>query len=304
MKPVIPDRFKERYGQLVDDEEAFFTSLFRLLPKSFRVNTLKTKSKIINERFENYGITIKQVPWYPDAFVSEDNAIGSTLENFIGYIYIQELTSMLPPLVLKEQLQSANFVLDSCAAPGSKTTQLAALMENRGTIVANDINYNRIRALKFNIEKTGTLNTVITNWDLRFFPKNEFDIILVDAPCSSEGTIRKNPTMLSKWTGKRIPGYANLQQQLIVKAFDLLKPSGYLVYSTCTFAPEENEGVVDWLLERRAATLEQITIPRMKLMPGVLEWNGTTFNQELRKTIRIWPHHNDTDGFFLAKVRK
>lgn len=308
MKPFIPDQFKERYGQIVDDQDAFFTSLLQQLPKTFRVNTLKASKQIVQERFEEYGIDIKQLPWYTDAFISQEYSIGNTLENFLGYIYIQELTSMLPPLILKEELQSSKFVLDGCAAPGSKTTQLASLMKNKGIIIANDIDYNRIRALKFNIEKTGSLNVIITNVDLRRFPKrnNSFDIILVDAPCSSEGTIRKNPTMLLKWSNqkKRIPGYANLQQQLITKAFDLLKPGGCLVYSTCTFAPEENEGVINWLLEKHTATIEQINIPKMKLSPGILEYNGKTFNSEIKKTVRIWPHHNDTDGFFIAKVRK
>jgi len=310
MKPMVPDQFKERYGQIVDDQDAFFSSLLQQLPKTFRVNTLKASKQIVKERFEEYGIDLKQVPWYSDAFVLQNYAIGNTLENFLGYIYIQELTSMLPPLILQLQaeLQHSEFILDGCAAPGSKTTQLAALMKNHGTIIANDIDYNRIRALKFNIEKTGKELFPFSNRDLRLFEKgnNSFDIILVDAPCSSEGTIRKNPTMLSKWFNqkKRISGYANLQQQLINKAFNLLKPEGCLVYSTCTFAPEENEGVINWLLERHPATIEQIDIPRMKLSPGILEWNGKVFNSEIKKTVRIWPHHNDTDGFFIAKVRK
>jgi len=304
---MVPDQFKERYGQIVDDQDAFFTSLLKQIPKTFRVNTLKASKIIVQERFEEYGIDLKQVPWYSDAFISQDNSIGNTLENFLGYIYIQELTSMLPPLVLKEELRNSEFIFDGCAAPGSKTTQLAALMNNKGTIIANDIDYNRIRALKFNIEKTGSLNIIITNLDLRLFPeKNSFNIVLVDVPCSSEGTIRKNPTMLSKWSNqkKRIPGYANLQQQLIVKAFNLLKPGGCLVYSTCTFAPEENEGVINWLLENHLASIERINIPKMKLSPGILEYNGKQFNSEIKKTVRIWPHHNDTDGFFIAKVRK
>jgi NOL1/NOP2/sun family putative RNA methylase len=308
MKLSIPDQFAERYGQIVDDQDAFFRSLLQQLPKTFRVNSLKTEKQIVKERFEEYGIPLKQVPWYSDAFISQNYNIGNTLENFLGYIYIQELTSMLPPLILQQELQNSEFVLDGCAAPGSKTTQLAALMNNKGIIIANDIDYNRIRALKFNIEKTGSLNVIITNLDLRLFPKanNSFDIVLVDVPCSSEGTIRKNPTMLSKWSNqkKRIPGYANLQQQLIMKAFSLLKPGGCLLYSTCTFAPEENEGVINWLLENHPASIEHIDVPRMKLSPGILEYNGNEFNSEIKKTVRIWPHHNDTDGFFIAKVRK
>jgi NOL1/NOP2/sun family putative RNA methylase len=304
MEISIPRQFKERYGQLVDDQDAFLSSLLQPLPKSFRVNTLKTSPEKVKERFDGYGIGIKQVPWYSDAFISETPEIGVTLEHFLGWIYIQELTSMLPPLLVRKELKQARLVLDACAAPGSKTTQLAALMENRGTIIANDINYNRISALKFNLEKTGVLNTIITKQDLRSFPRLEFDIILVDAPCSSEGTIRKNPAVLSTWSERKIPGYANLQRQLILKAFDLLAPGGSLVYSTCTFAPEENEGVVNWLLEKRPAKLERINIPKIRLICGIPEWNGKTFNPEIRKTARIWPHHNDTNGFFLAKVRK
>ena len=304
MKLTIPNKFKERYKYLADDKEAFFSRLVQPLPKSFRVNTLKVSVKEVKKRFADYGIGIKQAPWYSDAFVSEDPEIGLTLEHFLGHIYIQELTSMLPCLVVREELKKARSVLDACAAPGSKTTQMAAIMDNKGMIVANDINYNRIRALKFNIEKVGALNVVITNQDLRFFPESQHDVILVDAPCSAEGTIRKSPEIFSFWSEKKIYGYANLQKQLILKAFDLLTPRGILVYSTCTFAPEENEGVVDYLLKERPATLEQISIPKIKLTPGITEWNGKSFNTEVKKAIRIFPHHNDTDGFFLAKVRK
>lgn len=302
MGKMIPASFRERYSSLVDDQEEFFACLARPLPKSFRVNTLKCKD--VGKRFSSYGIKIMRVPWYSDAFISENPEIGSTLEHFLGAIYMQELVSMLPPLVVRKELEHANAVLDGCAAPGSKTTQLAALMENKGIIIANDIAYGRIRALRFNLEKTGTLNTVITNYDLRHFPAMQFGVILLDAPCSAEGTARKNPKFFSVWSPRQVSGHAKLQKQLITKAFDLLAPGGCLVYSTCTFAPEENEGVVDWLLEKRPAALEQIEIPQLRLSPGILEWNGTQFNPEVSKAARVWPHHNDTGGFFMAKVRK
>jgi NOL1/NOP2/sun family putative RNA methylase len=299
MGKMIPASFKERYGDLIDDE--FFACLERPLPKSFRVNTLKCND--VEKRFKSYDIKIKQVPWYRDGFISENPEIGGTLEHFLGAIYVQELVSMLPPIVVRKELEHAN-VLDACAAPGSKTTQLAALMENKGVIIANDIAYGRIRALRFNLEKTGTLNTVITNYDLRHFPSMQFDVILLDAPCSAEGTARKNPKFFSLWSPRQILGHAKLQKQLITKAFDLLAPGGCLVYSTCTFAPEENEGVVDWLLGKRPAALERIDIPQLRLSPGILEWDGRRFNPEVSKAARIWPHHNDTGGFFMAKVRK
>src|SRR4030042_921087 len=165
---------------------------------------------------------------------------------------MQDLPPMPPPLVLGKKLASPTSngnltVLDACAAPGSKATQLAALMQNRGTIIANDLSYERIRALRFNLEKTGALNTIITNHDLRFLPQDfpaNFDAILLDAPCSSEGMIRKNPAILSRWSESEIMSRAGLQKRLLLKAWELLSPGGTLVYSTCTFAPEENEGEV------------------------------------------------------------
>jgi NOL1/NOP2/sun family putative RNA methylase len=298
----IPNTFRERYEQLVDDPEAFFSCMNTYAPKSFRANTIKSSPDEIRERFESYGIGIRQMPWYEDAFVSEEPEVGGTLEHFTGKIYIQELVSMLPPWALRDEL--GGFVLDACAAPGSKTTQLSALMQNRGVVIANDLDYGRIKALRFNLEKVGAINALITNQDLRFFPKMEFDSVILDAPCSSEGTIRKNPKLFSSWNERKVRGHSKLQKHLILKAFDLLRPGGAMVYSTCTFAPEENEGVVSYLLEKREAKLEGIPIPGFKTSPGIGEWKKDKFHDEVRKCARIWPHHNDTGGFFMAKVRK
>ncbi len=302
----IPDAFRERYCPLVDDEGAFLASLDVLLPKSFRVNTLKSSPEEVKKRFSGYGINITQMPWYGDAFVSENPDIGATLEHFTGAIYMQELVSMVPPLLIREELKDARFVLDACAAPGSKTTQLAALMNNRGVILANDSSYSRTKALKFNLEKTGAINAIITNQDLRNFPHMQFDAILMDAPCSAEGTIRKNDKLFSEWSEKYIHSQSRLQKQLITKAFELLAPGGVMIYSTCTFAPEENEGVVDWLLQGHPdAVIEPIPeMDGLKLSHPVEEWKGTTFNAWVRNTRRIWPHHNNTGGFYLARVRK
>jgi NOL1/NOP2/sun family putative RNA methylase len=300
----IPEPFRERYCGLADEPDAFLASLTRPLPRAFRVNTLKCSSKEIQERFSSYDIPVIQMPWYGDAFISEEPDIGGTLEHFLGNIYLQELVSMLPPLALLNELGDAKSVLDACAAPGSKTTQLAAMKRNKGTIIANDVNYGRIRALRFNLEKTGTLNTVITNYDLRNFPQSRFDLILLDAPCSAEGTMRKNPGLTKIWSPKQIAANASLQKQLITKAFDLLADNGVLLYSTCTFAPEENEAVLDWLLEKREAEIEKINIPGFKFSFAVNEWKGRAFDPQIKNALRVWPHHNDTGGFFMAKVRK
>lgn len=250
-------------------------------------------------------MAIRSVPWYEDAFVSESLEIGSTLEHFTGSIYIQELSSMLPPLVMRKELSKASLVLDGCAAPGSKTTEIAAFMGNRGAIIANDTDFDRIRALKFNLEKCGVLNTIITNMDLRKFPPREFEAVFIDAPCSSEGTCRKSESLLRSWSERFIKKNSETQKGLITKGFDMLAPGGAMIYSTCTYAPEENEAVLDHLLiSRKDARIEKISVPGLKSAEGITSWEGRQFDDEVRKAIRIWPHLNNTEGFFLAKVTR
>ena len=294
----IPPPFRERYDSIVSDK--FYEYLEKPLPRSFRINNLKANKKEVLERFESYGIELKPVTWYSDAFIS-DSRIGNTIEHFMGWIYVQELTSMLPPLIMSKEL--GRTILDAAAAPGSKTTQLADLMENKGLIVANDISYLRTKALKSNLEKLGVINTVVTNYNLKNFPKVKFDAILLDAPCSSEGTIRKNPDILSIWSIKDIIGKSRLQKDLILKAYDLLKEGGYLIYSTCTFAPEENEEVVNHLLENREVRIEKINLD-LKNSPGLDSWQKRDFSPEVKNCCRIWPEQNDTGGFFLCKIRR
>ncbi|MCH9031965.1 MAG: RsmB/NOP family class I SAM-dependent RNA methyltransferase [candidate division Zixibacteria bacterium] len=301
---VIPESFRLRYEPLVDNPSAFFETIRKPLKRSFRVNTLKSTCDEIENRFDTYGIEIKQTKWLPLAYVSENPDIGSTLESFLGKIYIQELTSMLPPLVVEEEIRNARSILDSCAAPGSKTTQIAALTSHGGTLLASDINYSRIRALKNNINKVGATNCVIANQDLREFPKVEFDIVFFDAPCSSDGTLRKSPNILPSWTEKKINRFTNLQKIMILKAFDLVRRGGTLVYSTCAFSPEENEEVVDYLLRKRDASIAPITLPGITLGDGLTNWAGAEFDSQLSKTRRVWPHHNDTGGFYIAKILK
>ena len=299
---MIPDAFKQRYADLANDPE-FFSCLETLLPKSFRVNTIKSNNREIRERFAGYGIGIKQMQWYEDAFVSEEPEVGATLEHFLGKIYVQELVSMIPALAMKKELEKAKFVLDGCAAPGSKTTQVAAMMK-KGRLIANDLSYSRIKALQFNLQKVGALNTMITNQDLRFFPNLQFDAILLDAPCSSEGIMRKNDKLFKSWNEKKIYGHSRLQKQLIVKAFDLLKEGGVMTYSTCTFAPEENEEVVGYLLSKREARIEKIELPGFRLSQGITEWRKKEYPPEAENCARIWPQHNDTGGFFIARIAK
>ena len=307
MTVFMPVKFRERYASIIDDEEAFLASMNSFLPRCFRVNTLKAKKETVLKKFLHYGITFETIPWNDNAFLVDDVSANQSIEHFLGYIYIQEAVSMIPALLIpKSQLNQDSRILDACAAPGSKTTQLAAIMENKGAIVANDSNFSRIKALKFNMEKMGVTNTIITNYDFRFFPETEkFDFILLDAPCSAEGTVRKNYNALEKWSEHTIKKLSKIQKSMITHAYDLLKPHGMLLYSTCTFAPEENEEVVQHLLNhRKRAKLVRVHIDNLKTYPGIPYWGNREFDSDIGKCARIWPHHNDTGGFFIARVRK
>lgn len=301
---TFPKHFIERYGTLVDDNDAFLASLQTHTPKSFRVNTIKATRELIRERFNGYGFSIRHVPWYEDAFISGNLNISETIEHALGHIYIQELSSMLPPLLIRDELQDARLVIDATAAPGSKTTQLAALMENKNTIIANDVDASRVQTLRSAVERLGAVNAIITKSDFRLFPLYQADVVLLDAPCSAEGTIRDNADALSMWSLERIKRFASLQKQLIVRAFDVLRPGGILLYSTCTFAPEENEAVVSHLLEKRKGALEKIEFGGVRFADGIREWDNGPFPSGITRTVRLWPHHNNTGGFFIAKVRK
>lgn len=290
-------KFLERYKELTDID-SFIECSSRPLRKSIRVNTLKTEVKEIKSRFKDYNL--KQVPWCKEGFWLKGEAIGNTLEHFLGYIYIQEAASMIPPLILSPK---EDIILDMCASPGSKTTQMAALMKNKGLIIANDINILRLKPLSINLQRCGVLNTVMTKMEGRFF-KDKFDKILVDAPCSGMGAIRKSPNTPLMWNPNTIKRMAGIQRQLLSTAFDILKENGTLVYSTCTLEPDENEGVINFLLNKyENAKLEKINL-EIKRSPAILEFEGNVYDNEVKKCLRIWPQDNDTEGFFVAKIVK
>jgi len=292
------ENFLERYRELTDIDK-FMKYSEKPLRKSIRVNTLKTSANEIKKRFK-----LKQIPWCKEGFWLEGEAIGNTLEHFLGYIYLQESASMIPPEVLKPK--ENDFVLDLCASPGSKTTQTAAKMKNNGLIIANDNQISRLKPLQINLQRCGVTNVVITLMEGRWFrnyPK-KFDKIMVDAPCSGVGTIRKSPKTVQWWNPNFVKQMAGIQKQLLRTGFELLKEDGTLVYSTCTLDPEENEGVINHLLENYDnAKIENINIDIKKSKP-ILEFEGQKYSSEIKKCLRIWPQDNDTEGFFVAKIKK
>tara|TARA_Y100000310_G_scaffold186269_1_gene186410 strand:- start:62783 stop:63676 length:894 start_codon:yes stop_codon:yes gene_type:complete len=292
------EKFLKRYESLTNLDK-FIECSEKPLRKSIRVNTLKSDVKEIKSRFKDYSL--KQIPWCKEGFWLKGKAIGNTLEHFTGKIYMQEAASMIPPLVLNPKDE---IILDMCASPGSKTTQIASLMKNKGLIIANDISIQRLKPLSLNLQRMGILNTIMTQMQGHWFKKEYFDKILVDAPCSGIGAIRKSPKTPGIWNPNMVKSLAGLQKRLIATAFSILKDKGTLVYSTCTLEPEENEGVIDFLLHKfDNAKLEKIKLNLNQSNP-ILEFEDKKYNEEIKKCLRIWPQDNDTEGFFVAKIIK
>ncbi|HLC57440.1 MAG TPA: RsmB/NOP family class I SAM-dependent RNA methyltransferase [Candidatus Nanoarchaeia archaeon] len=295
------ERFITAYKGITNINEFLRYSL-KPLRKSIRANTLKISIPELKERLADFKF--QQVPWVKEGFwiSGERTDLGNLPEHSLGYFYVQEAASMIPPLAL--QPKPDDIILDIAAAPGSKTTQIAAMMENKGVIIANDITHTRLKSLTINLQRCGIRNCIITLMKGHKF-NIKADKILLDAPCSGTGAIRKSLKTIRIWNQEAIKKLAGQQRQLLQTAFNCLTEQGTLVYSTCSIAPEENEAVVDFLLKNNQdAYLEQVNIPALKTSPVVLEYEKEAYSQELKKCIRIWPQDNDTEGFFIAKVRK
>ena len=307
-KPEFKSKFIERYSKLTDFEEFKKYSL-SFLRRSIRVNTIKISISDLKKRLEK-NWNLKQIPWCKEGFwiehkKKERRDIGNLIEHSLGYFYTQEAASMIPPLVLNPKLN--DIVLDMCASPGSKTTQIAALMQNKGIIIANDYTIDRMKPLTINLQRCGISNVIITLMEGRFFKNSDikFDKILVDAPCSGTGTIRKSLKTLKIWNPDMIRRLAGTQRQLIDTAFNILKENGTLIYSTCSLEPEENEAVIDFLLNKyNNAEIEKIELKGLKRSEATLEFENKIYNKKIKNCLRIWPQDNDTEGFFVAKIKK
>lgn len=302
-------KFEERYqGLLGDSYEKYKRYSLSFLRRSIRVNTLKITVDALKKRMARIGWRLTPVPWCAEGFWVEHDTgrrdIGTTREYMLGYYYVQEAASMIPPIVLDPK--EGELILDMCASPGSKTTQVAQYMKNTGLLIANDINGKRMQPLGLNMQRMGITNSMITMMRGQRFARTslEFDRILLDAPCSGTGTIRKSVSTLRRWNPQIIKKLASIQKQLILIAFDLIKPGGTMVYSTCSSEPEENEAVVDYLLrERGNARIVEFDL-EIKRDPLILEFEGSKYDSSINNTLRIWPQTNDTEGFYISKITK
>ncbi len=315
--PEPKQEFIERMKQLLVEDKDFnsYLEILKEQPvRSIRCNTLKISPENLKKRLEEKNWIVKQ-PWktYPEIMIIEGDLmpgdLGRALEHILGYYYIQELSSMLPIIAL--DIKPEESVLDLCAAPGSKTTQAAAKMQNTGNIIANEVSMGRLRILASNLERCGVTNTIITKKDgiaLCYRLKKQdfkFDKILVDAPCSGEGTLRSSPKTYSMWNINTVKKLPKIQKQLAETAFELLKENGEMIYSTCTHAPEENEAIVNYMLEKFKDKIEiqKINLP-IKPRQGITKWQDKEYLEEVKFSCRVYPQDNNTEGFFIAKFRR
>ena len=303
----FPTDFLQLMQQMLPDNaefEKFITISQQPLRRSLRVNTLKISVDDFLQRIAPMNWDLTPIPWCPEGFwISRDDAdtlpLGSTAEHLAGLYYIQEASSMLPVAALFDGSPEPQRVMDVAAAPGSKTTQIAARMENKGAILANEYSASRVKVLHANLSRCGVSNTAMTHFDGRVFGAalpESFDAILLDAPCSGEGVIRKDTDALRNWSLASNEEIAATQRELINSAFHALKPGGTLVYSTCTLNRNENQQVIAWLLEQYPDAVE--VEPLNQLFSGA-EQAATPEGY-----LHVFPHLFDSEGFFVARLRK
>lgn len=285
------------------DLQRFLAISQQPLRKSVRVNTLKINVADFLARTAQYGWRLTPVPWCAEGFwIERDDEslpLGSVAEHLSGLFYIQEASSMLPVTALFAAAPDAQQVMDMAAAPGSKTTQLAALMHNRGAILANEYSASRVKVLHANISRCGVSNVALTHFDGRVFGAalpEQFDAILLDAPCSGEGVVRKDADALRNWTLASTEAIAATQRDLIDSAFHALRPGGVLIYSTCTLNTIENQQVIAWLLARYPDAIEILSLQDL--------FAGAEAALTPEGYLHVFPHRFDSEGFFVARLRK
>lgn len=300
----LPQSFLDSMKEILgEDYEAFLAGFDGQRQYGLRVNTLKMNL----EEFERIApFHLKKVPWISNGYFYEAEDVPAKHPFYsAGLYYLQEPSAMTPASRLK--VQPGERVLDLCAAPGGKATELGAALQGEGLLVANDINTARARALLRNLELFGISNSFVTNEPPHVlaerFPEF-FHKIMVDAPCSGEGMFRKNPAVVDSWQEKGPEYFSKLQREIIVQAADMLLPGGMMFYSTCTFSPLENEKTITHLLKER---------PDMEVIPmedyegfaeGLTSYRGEVFDESCKLCRRIWPHKMSGEGHFMALLHK
>lgn len=299
----LPVAFEQKMKEMLGpDYENYLASFECDAYQGLRVNTAKIS---VEDFIKLSPYELKQVSWCPNGFYY-DKAQKPAKHPFYfaGLYYIQEPSAMTTASLLP--VEEGDMVLDLCAAPGGKSTELAAKLNGTGLLVTNDISNSRAKALLKNMEVFGVGNALVTseppNELTKRFPEF-FDKILIDAPCSGEGMFRKQGNMTKAWEKNGVDLFVGLQRSILKEAVTMLKPGGIMIYSTCTFSKEENEQAIEYLLSLD----DSLHLQELPLFDGFdkghPEW-GLTGNEELTKCRRLWPHRIDGEGHFVAMVRK
>lgn len=295
-----------RYESLVDDPGAFVEAAAAPLPKVVWANTVRTEEARVAECLARRCPQAQGLPYLDGTWRIPPGTgrAGKWPEFALGLIHTQEEVSLWPVRILDPRPGEA--VLDLCAAPGSKTARIATAMEDAGSVLANDKKWPRLQGVQDIVARMGLTSVMACHGDGAQLPGTaRFDRVLVDAPCTGEGTTRKSEG------GNRAQFRHNdhakmqaIQKGLLRRAVELVRPGGIVVYATCTYAPEENEGVLDGIYPEKAA-IEPIELPEeVTIAGGVPEWEGQRYRPDVANAVRFWPHHNDTGGFFVARLRR
>ena len=300
---MLPQEFLDRMRQMLGEEyPAFVESYEKEKYQALRVNVLKADCKRLKEEAV---FSLEPVPWEPNGFYyGKEDAPGKHPYHEAGVYYIQEPSAMAPAAYL--EAKPGERVLDLCAAPGGKTTQIASYMNGQGILISNEIHPARAKILSENVERMGIGNAMVTNESPQKLAdtfSEYFDRIMVDAPCSGEGMFRKNEIACEEWSLENVKICAERQDEILDCAASMLKPGGRIVYSTCTFAPAENEGSISRFLERHS-DFSIVDAERFKGMEGgVADWVDNPACG-IEKTIRLWPNKLHGEGHYVAVLQK
>ncbi|MFL6508091.1 MAG: NOL1/NOP2/sun family putative RNA methylase [Nitrososphaeraceae archaeon] len=289
-----------RFIEYVPDLDRFLETMNGLPNQYIRTNTIKISNIDLEKRLTSKGFHLKDTV-IRDVFAVDKSPfpIGATTEYLLGYYYIQDLSSCIA--VESLDVQEDQIILDMASAPGGKTTFIAQKMKNTGCVIALDINSARINSMVFNIARCGVMNSCIYKMDSRQVAdlNIKFDRVLLDAPCSCEGVIIKDKTRKTSHTAQDVEYCVSNQMELIEAAIKVVRPGGLLVYSTCSFAPEENENIVNSTLDRFDVKIEPVQYG----IEGLTNFGDIRFDDDMKNTKRLYPHIHNTLGFYIARLR-
>lgn len=302
MKQIFPDEFQNIIQDLLEEEsDAFWRTAGEPPRAGLRLNSLRENHAALLSRLPGQ---FQKLPWTEDGYqITAGSGLGKNSFHLAGAYYLQEPSAMVPVEILDPQ--PGEKILDLCGAPGGKTTQIISRMQDQGWLLSNDPNPRRIQALRRNLDRWGARQAAVTcetpaRLASRF--ENLFDRVLIDAPCSGEGTFRSDPGALKKWSPAFMERCARIQDEILWFGAKLVRPGGLLVYSTCTFNQLENEGTLERFLEKSPGFCLETSPPLQGSRPGIAVRGGGDF--DLTKAVRIWPHLAPGEGHFIARLRK